>query len=202
MNFEDLKTEFLARGFDYLSSTRAGLYLNDSYLLDVCEEEDWPFLEASKSGTAPLEISDLRAIEYVIDETSQEKLTPLIQGRITDDVDVDLTTPGTPEFYYVTEGKKVRTYPVSTTDEVAVTYWKFPTELSGTDEPLLPTRFHSLIVDGAVARAYEDSDDQELATAAEAKFNGRLERMRTSLMNLQHDAPDDHIVLTDPARLR
>jgi len=201
MTFEQMVIEMKARGFTHMGA-RCEQYLNDAYLLDICEEEDWPFLEATKSGTTPLEITDLRTIEYVVDDTQVEKLHPLVQARITDDWNPDLTEVGTPELYYVTEGKKVNVFPTSTTDEITVTYWKVPTELSGTEEPLLPTRYHSLIVDGAVARAYENSDDYELANVAKGRFDSRLNAMRDSLMNMQHDAPDDYVVVSDPGAMR
>jgi len=198
----ELVARFKAQGFHYLTEAECLGYLNDAYLLDICEEEDWPFLEAIKEGKAPLEVKDLRTIEYVTNLTQETKLDPLRRARITDDFSPDLTTPGSPFVYYLTEGKKVNVYPVSTNDEFAVRYWKVPEELSGTKEPLSPPRFHSLIVDGARARAYPNSDDWELATAAENKFLVGLERMRDSLMNMQHDAPDDHVVVEDAAAMR
>lgn len=201
MNLEDLRTELLARGFDYLSSSRAENYLNDAYLVDICEEEDWPFLEDVKEGPAPLEIADLRAIEYVTNATQVTKLDPLLRSRITDDWNPDLTQVGTPSLYYVTKGTTVNVFPVST-DEIAVRYWKVPTRLSGNATPLLPERFHSLIVDGAVARAYEDSDDYELAQAAKDRFDARLAKMAESLGMLQHDSSDDYVVVESPDALR
>lgn len=202
MNLETLRAEFQARGFNHVTPpSRLDGYLNSSYLVDICEEEDWPFLEASKEGTAPLEISDLRAIEYVTNVTHPGKLDPLLRARITDDWNPDLTQTGTPSLYYVTEGKKVNVFPVAT-DKIAVRYWKVPEELTGSAEPLVPTRYHPLIVDGAVARAYEDSDDFELAQAASTRFEARLEKMRESLGMLQHDSSDDYVVIEDPAALR
>ncbi len=157
MTFEELIAEFQARGFDYLTTVRCQNYLNSSYMLDIAEAEDWFWLEATSQGKAPLEIKDLRAIEYVTNVTQVTKLDPLLQARITDDWNPDLTEVGTPSFYYVTEGKTVNVFPVSTTDEIAVRYFKVPEELSGAAEPLLPKRFHSLIVDGAVAYTYFDN---------------------------------------------
>lgn len=201
MNFNAMVIEFKARGFNNMGA-RTEDYLRDSYMLDICEGEDWPFLEASKEGTAPLEIADLRTIEYVTNVTQEKKLQPLVKGRITDYFSPDLSTPGSPEVYYLTEGDTVNVYPVSTTDKIAVRYWKVPEELSGEKEPLMPKRWHSLVIDGAVARALTSSDDYELSTAAKVQFDTRLEQMRESLMNLQHDAPDDFMVVEDSARLR
>jgi hypothetical protein len=201
VNLELLRSEFLTRGFDYLTEGEANNYLNDAYLLDICEEEDWPFLEATAEGTAPLTIADLRTIEYVTNTTRNEKLDPILRARITDDWNPDLTQTGTPELYYVTEGSKVNIFPVSTSDTIAVRYWKVAPRLVGAATPLLPERFHSLIIDGAVARAYRKTADWELRNVAKADFEAELERMQTSLGMLHHDAPDDYIVITDPAAL-
>lgn len=202
MNFEAMKAELAARGFDYMSSSRLELYLNDAYLLDICEEEDWHFLEQTAEGTAPLEISDLRTVEYVIDVTQELKLDPILRARLTDDLDVDLTTAGSPTVYYLTEGKVLNVYPANTSDTLAARYWRVAPRLSGTDTPLLPERFHSLILDGAVARAYEESDDYELAAAAKTRFDARYGRMRDALLYQQHDRPDDWVEVEDPAALR
>lgn len=192
--------EFKARGFKHLGSRTEG-YLNDAYLLDICEEEDWPFLEDLAEGPAPLEISDLRTVEYVTNLTNPSKLDPLLSARITDDWNPDLTQTGTPSLYYLTKGTTVNVFPTAA-DELAVRYWKVPIRLTGTAEPLLPERWHSLIIDAAVARAYRNSDDWELSTTAKGTFEAELQRMRDSLLNGQHDAPDDYIVVEDPAALR
>jgi hypothetical protein len=201
MTCEELIATLKAQGFHYLTDAECAQLLNSAYLLDICEDEDFFFLEESAEGTAPLEVKDLRTIEYVTNVTQNNKLDPLRRARITDDFTPDIDQPGSPSVYYVTEGKNVNVFPTSTTDKILVRYWKVPEELSGTAEPLLPKRWHSLVVDGARARGYENSDDWELATAAEAKFNVRLERMRDSLGTQQHDAPDDYVVVEDPAAL-
>jgi|SRR5882672_5023811 len=201
MNLLELRAAFLARGFDYLTETEANDYLNDAYLLDILEGEDWPFLETSKTAAPPFEISDLKHIEYVTFAARVGKLDPMLPARITDDWSTDLTQTGTPELYYLTEGKKVNVFPVST-EEITVRYWKVATALAGTTEPVMPERWHSLIIDGAVARAYEKTADWELSQAATSRFEARLQTMRESLLDLQHDSSDDYVVLEDEGRLR
>ena len=201
MNFEQLVAEFRARGFDYLPTSRCENYVNDAYVLDICESADWPWLEATTEAVSPLEIADLSAVRYVVDVTQERKLKPLKKDRITDDYGVNLALSGDPAFYYLEGGDTVKTYPVSATDSVLVAYWKTAPRLTGSETPIFPERFHSLIVDGAVARAYEDSDDYELANAAKDRFNARLQSMQDALTSLQHDGPDDHIVITDLAAL-
>lgn len=195
MNTEELTSEFLGRGFDYLSNSKALGYLNDSYLVDICGPEDWPFLEATMTGTAPLALSEVESLEYVVDTTMEKKLKPLDRRLLSDSYPV-LSEPGTPTWYYLTEGKTLNVFPVNTTDTLLVKFWKTPTRLSGTATPLIPERFHSLIIDGAVVRAYEDSDDMELARNAETAFNTRFQKMREGLLESFRDGPDEFIQLT------
>lgn len=201
MNFEQLITRFAAQGFEYLSTAELGEYINDSYLLDICEDEDWPFLEETATGVAPLVIENLRAVEYVVNSTQKNSLVPIDRRHLIADVDTDLTTAGTPTYWYLTAGNTVNVYPANTSDKLSVRYWKVPAELSGTATPLLPSRFHSLLVDGAVARAYENSDDYELREAKIATFQDRLERMRESLDVQNRDGPTQYIEITDPEAL-
>lgn len=204
MNLEALRTRFLARGFEYLDAETANDFLNDAYLLDICEEEswggEWSFLEEVVEDEAPVTIADLRTIEYVIDVTQQTKLDPMKRARITDDWNVDLTQTGNPSLYYVTQGTTVNVFPVAS-DTIQVRYWKVAPRLEGSGTPLLPTRYHSLIVDGAVARAYEESDDFELAQASRERFEQRLARMANVLGMPQHDSNDDYVVIEDPYAL-
>ncbi len=189
----DLRTELAARGFDYLSSTRLTDFLNYAYTVDVSEADAWPFLETSTTGTSPVTVSDLRTIESVIDTTNQVKLRPMDRRHVTD-LDVDLTRTGTPEFYYVTTGNVVATYPVGT-GTLSIRYWKTPTALSAdADEPLLPTRFRALIVDAAEVRAYTDDDEADQANIAQQRFLSRLEHMRLSLMGQQFDRPESMVL--------
>lgn len=198
MNLESLVTEFKARGFDYLSTSRATNYLNDGYLIDICETENWPFLRASTTGTAPITVADLRSVESVIDSTQDRKLIPLDQRQLTDSYDTDLSTTGSPVFYYQDAETVLSVYPANTSDTILVRYWKAPEALSGTETPVIPSRFHSVIIDYAVARAYEDSDDYELAQNARENADGRLAKMRESLLGWNRDLPSEVIAVVDP----
>lgn len=196
MTLDELRAELAARGFDYLSTGRKDYFINRAYQ-EVCEEEEWPFLEATASGAAPLTITDLRTIESVVNTTHKTKLIPL-DRRLLTDLSTDMTTAGSPTWYYVDASDVITTYPVRA-DDLLVRYWKAPADLTaGNQEPLMPSRFHYSLLDGACAYAYFDSDNFEAATTnlqlwAESKL-----RMRESLLNRQIDRPDDFIVNTVP----
>lgn len=192
MDLTALQTEVAGWGFDYLSTTRVNYFLNRAYQ-ELCEEEDWSFLEATTSGAAPLAISDLRTIESVTDTTQRIKLWPLDRRHILDS-DYSLTSAGAPTYYYVTGGNTVAVYPF-TANSLSVRYWKVPTALSsGADTPVLPARFHHAIVTGALVYAYLDSDNAEMASVQREEFELAKQRMRDSLLSPQHDAPGEFVV--------
>lgn len=197
LSADELVEMFLKRGFDYKSNAEGLQYINDAYLVDICDAEDWPFLEAVAEGPSPVEILSLGHVEEVLNPSQRMKLEPLRRSRITETLDTDLATAGTPNLYYISEGNTVNVYPHSA-ETLVVRYVMSPEAISEEDVPIIPARFHSLIVDAAVARAYEDSDDYELAENAETKFQRRLEKMREALLYPQHDGPDEFVVITDP----
>jgi hypothetical protein len=75
VTLSDLDAELRDRGFDYLSESRRHYLINRAYF-EMCEEQDWPFLEATTSSTAPITITDLRTIESVVDTTQEQSSTP------------------------------------------------------------------------------------------------------------------------------
>lgn len=193
MTFDELKTEFYARGFEYLNEIgaanpddRAGRWLNQAYL-EICEAEDWPFLTSTATGNSPLTITDLGTVEFVRDETNGQILRAIDPRDIAEVSSLSQT--GTPEFFYIDNGV-IQVYPVSTVS-LSVRYWKIASELVGTtDTPLIPTRYQYAIVDYAVARAYMDSDSPEYAAAARLDGDKLVSLMRDRLLFRQHQDPE------------
>lgn len=173
------------RGFDYLNDGGTGLarvkrWINDAYH-EICQTADWPFLETTTSSSAPVTLTDLRKVLTVHDATNRQPLRPTTRKWIIATFGENASTSGYPRFYYV-ENQVVRAYPVSGT--ITVYYLKFPTDLSANgDTPVVPTRFHDLIVDGAVKRAYEDSDNFQEAQLLGQQISARLENMRSTLLS-------------------
>jgi len=196
MSLPELVSAFLARGFDYMSTGEAELLINDAYRIDIVGSEDWPFLEESAEGTAPLELPNIESLELVVDQTQGRKLVPYDRRNLTDSYP-NLEGQGTPRFYYLT-GSELNVYPLNTTDTLLVRYREFAPQLTGSATPIIPARFHSLIIDGAVSRAYEGSDDYELAQSAANVFQSRLQKMREILLERFRDGPDQFIQITDP----
>lgn len=184
MNFSELKTEFYARGTDYLEEDAAGVaraerWLNDAYR-EIVNLQPWPFLESSVTGPAPLSVPDLRKIlnvyrtaSYVpLDRTTTENLH--IEGAT-------LSQSGTPERYYIGSGNTVHTMP-SNGEDITVRYVRRVAPLSGTDVPVFDEEYHNLIVDRAMVKAYKDSDNFESAAALKAEFDAGVSAMAEDYM--------------------
>lgn len=190
MNFAELVDELQARGFDYLSDARAGQLINWA-VAELDETELWPFREASATGTAPLAITDLGTIEQVINVSqSNVSLEPAEYGELVATYG-DLSTDGTPSCFYVAWPSgvpTVATFPESS-DTIGVQYWRVTAELSGTDTPAAPERFHKLIVDMAAREAYRDSDNHAAAEGLQAQIDRDLARMRAALFTDQIQGP-------------
>jgi len=192
MTFLELRTELFARGVDYLNqdaagTTRAKRWLNEAYIEDVCDEQPWPFLETTVTGTAPLSIADVKDVLYVVDTTNKTRLSST-DIRDVVDVDTDPLTAGTPHSYYLNGASSLAVYPTNTTVSLSVRYVKVPAELSADgDVPVLPARFHPMIVDGAMVRAYRDNDEWEAAGQAQQAFDARLGRMTDAMFSRSFD---------------
>ena len=181
LDFQALQTEFYARGFDYLNdggtgATRAKRWLNEANH-QINDLEQWSYLQASTTGTAPLTVSDLGLIESVVDVANLNPLTFMDRRGVTEYY-ADLTQTGNAQWYFVTGGNTVNAFPV-TTATLTVRYYKVQTDMSANgDVPLMPDRFRGAIVDLAVARALRDKSNYVEAQAAEQAGLATVQRMR------------------------
>lgn len=190
MDFAELQTEVYARGLDYLNQDAAGQvrvkrWINQAYL-ELCGLERWPFLAATETGAAPLTISDLGTVESVRNSSENSVALAWRDRRDLTTSYSDLTTTGSPRWFYIDNGV-IRTWPVG--GSLTVLYWKVPAELEDDDdEPAIPARFQDLIVDGAVIRAYKDSDNFDFVQNLRAEWERGVETMRQALLDQQDDS--------------
>lgn len=176
LDFIAMQTEVLARGFDYLDTTRVKRFINDAaHAID--DVEPWIYLQAVTTGTAPVTVADLGRIESVVDVANLHSLTYLDRRDLTDTYG-DITRAGRPEYYVITGGTSVTTYPTSTSTVLTVRYLKVPADLSANgDVPAMPDRFRMAIVERAVAQAYRDVSNWEGAAQAQAASDLIVQRM-------------------------
>lgn len=185
-----LRSRFQRRGFDHLSNQECNDTLNSAYQ-EVCDLEDWPFLEADASGVAPLTVADLRKV-YTVRDSVQKAWLPRVERDSIIDRGLDVATTGTPAYYYVDAGNIVRTYPVGGT--LAVRYWKTPTDLTtDSDVPVIPTRYLDVVVLCACIAAHmnESSPDYQSFTN---EYQRRLDVMRQALLAQHAEAARINIV--------
>ena len=178
-----MRTELAARGFDYLTDARKDLFINDAYH-EICQFMPWPFLRVATTTNAPATLTDIDHVLSVYDATNKRML------RSADNRDLETSVAGTPTYWYL-DGDVLRVEPTQVTS-LTIRYIKVPVDLTaGTDSPIVPSRFRSLIVDIAqIAVLSEDADNAELAMPLAQRLDTKLIRMGDSLMNRQYDSPD------------
>jgi hypothetical protein len=185
MNFSELKTEFYARGTDYLNEdaqgvARAERWLNQAYR-EIVNLHAWPFLQTVATGAADagfVVVPDLRKILYVTDSSGgQNPGTPLKRVSIEDlqAESANVSQTGTPELYWLDGAETIMAYPVGGT--ISVRYVKRVAPMTGTDVPIFDEEYHNLIVDKAMIKAYVDSDNFEAAAALRDEVNLTLSAM-------------------------
>jgi hypothetical protein len=175
MNFFELKATLSGRGYNYLSQEQQGNYINrararlDNMYL-------WPYRLTTTTSIAT--IADMGQVASVLD-TSQTYALEEVGG---DDLihDYDLTTTGSPTFWYRTPFG-VATYPV-TTDTITVRYWKRTPVLTETDTPLSPSDYHLLIVDMAQQMAERDRGNIDTANAMQPSIDQGIQEMVNDLL--------------------
>jgi hypothetical protein len=138
LTLAQMRQELKSRLPDFLGDTRCNRLINEAYQ-EICEQEAWPFLEATTTGAAPLAISDLRDVLYVIDTTNDRKLISADVRNVADTDPQFDTTLGTPYCYWLS-GDTVEVYPGST-DSLSVRYTRVPSDLaSDGDTSVIPSR--------------------------------------------------------------
>ncbi len=146
-------------------------FLNDAYQQVNGALPWWPWKE-SRSGTltyAPGDRSkplpaDVSRVNAVWSSTDKIPLVPLENRHSYRSLYPDGTETGVPGQYRVFAGT-LEVYPLPTAQTVIVIdYFAAPAPLAGaTDEPAFPEQFHRILVEGALARAYEDDGATEQA---------------------------------------
>lgn len=174
MNFGLLKSEVLARGFDFQDSVRVGRWVNQAHQ-ELCNQEVWPFTLATATGAVPLAIADLGVIRSVRSSAGY-RLDPVEFGQLAHD-ETDLSRTGKATCYFRTDvGLSV--FPVDTSP-VTVTYWRSPADMvADGDTPIPPAQYHELIVLGALRRAALEESDGPDYGSFDAEWQRGLQTMR------------------------
>lgn len=191
MTFKEIYEEVAQRGFTELATepeqlTRLKRWVNQSYR-EITDMAQWPFLEATKEGTAPVTVADLAHVLSVTNKTVDETLDYLDRRTVVD-VDPALNDTGIAEYWYREGETSVRVYPLDTSSTLVVRYLKLPAELSADgDVPLIPAAYHDLIVDGAVVRAFKNRDEYQAAQFIRQEWERGVRQMKHTLLKPNYD---------------
>ena len=207
MTLDDMYTEMELYGFDDFEDSQKLLLLNESYF-DIVTREPWPFLEALVEFTAPSGTTqitnnsfsgsptDVNAVLSFTDTTHNVIMVPQRTDTIEKNYKINnLTTY--PEFYYFVD-EDLYVYPaVSGDTSYRLFYVKKPVAATTTSDTfMIPERHHSVIVYGALVKAFLVNDDPQ-AAAFQNMYEQRYQQMRNDAWMNQYDRTDRVHVLTD-----
>lgn len=225
MNFGHATTEFYARGFSYLNDTtanrlRARRYIAQGFyevLQDLIDAGVAPYAETTWTTTAPFtSLATASAVQSVYDSTNDTVLQ-WADRRTLIDMYGDLTTTGTPIYWY-TEGAAssvdgenpytltLKVYPANTTASLRIRTVEGivasgPSTASDTfvfdDENEIygiPVPYQYMVVDRAVIHAYWDNDEADMGDRLEKRYQEISLPRAVRAGALQHLDNTDYII--------
>jgi len=207
MTLDEMYDEMDLYGFDDFEDSQKLSLLNEAYF-DIVTREPWPFLEDLKTFTVPSGESkitnnsfsnsptDVNSVLSFIDTTNDITLTP----ERTDVIEKNYwnsDSTSTPQHYYFINDE-LYLYPSASGDTVyRLFYTRVPTAATTTSSTfMIPTRHHSIIVYGALVKAFLVNDDPQ-AAVFQNMFESRYQQMRNDVWVNQYDRTDRIHVMTD-----
>ena len=200
-------TEMELYGFDDLEDAQKLILLNESYF-DIVTREPWPFLEALSTIVVPSGQSQItnntlvvpnptnvNSVLSFIDTSNNIVMTPERVDVIEKSYFLSLDTSISSVYYFL--GDELMIYPASSGSTYRLLYTKTPVAATTTSDTFyIPSRHHSIIVYGALVKAFLVNDDPQ-ATVFQNLFEARYQQMRSDLWMNQYDRTDRVFVTTD-----
>jgi hypothetical protein len=177
-------------------------FINKSQKDIINSELEWPFTYADStittaSGTGEYTLAaDLKTIDQdtvFINLGGTKSLTPLdylaydeyIREYLSLNSDPNDNHLSEPSHFYITQDSKLGLYPEPDgVYTVSYQYWSTHSDMAGnTDVPVIPERFHDVIVNRAKYYAYMLRSDLQSAQLTERDYREGVTRMRVELIN-------------------
>ena len=207
MTLDDMYTEMELYGFDDLEDAQKLILLNESYF-DIVTREPWPFLEALSTIVVPSGQSQItnnalvvpnptnvNSVLSFIDTSNNIVMTPERVDVIEKSYFLSLDTNVSSVYYFL--GDELMVYPASSGSTYRLLYTKTPVAATTTSDTFyIPSRHHSIIVYGALVKAFLVNDDPQ-AAVFQNMFEARYQQMRNDLWMNQYDRTDRVFVTTD-----
>lgn len=156
----ELTQEVIGRGYNYESTATIESTVQRHYQR-LEARYVWPWREATKEGIAPFEIKDLRDVLSVIDTTTERPLYGQMRQWLVERYP-NLEEIGEPLWWWL-DNLTLRTFPVSTSENIQVRYAKKPAALAASSEPAMPSEWQYLIVDSVVVDLLKSNDEYSVA---------------------------------------
>ena len=178
-------------------------FINKSQRDIINSEVEWPFTVVNQSftttaGTAEYSReSDAKTVDYdsfTIQEsasTAERKLKYIsfneyLEKRNEADTNPDSSSRALSEYVYTTPDNKIGLSPVPDKSTYTVRYYYYQTTTdmaANTDTPIIPERFHDVIVNRARYYAHMLRSDVQFSQLALRDYTDGLGRMRVELIN-------------------
>ena len=136
---------------------------------------EWPWLRATATGPAPLDLADLKYVKRVTGPDGVGIWE--LRGPVGPAVAI---LPGAGRYWYLLDAadgtEHVAVCLLGDPGTITVDYIRQSPELdTDADTPLIPVRYHAVWIDWAVIQAYKDSDNFTAAGALQADVNVRMQ---------------------------
>lgn len=183
----DMVTAIQAHGFDDESTTLILSAINDAQD-EMCNRHPWTFLEATVTNVGTIVASwslttatnfptDVRSLLVVYNSTLDQTLKGVETKTVYDQyfADISNTAQGAPQWFY-NIGTDYRLYP--TPDAVytfSLVYLKTPAVIDDVADTLtVPSRYHRIVMTGALAYLYFMRDDDGKGKLFEDRFDKKI----------------------------
>ena len=191
MTIDQMFAEMDLYGFEDFDDDAKLILINEAYF-DIVTREAWPFMEGlatiiQTSNDDTLNVpSDFQAVLSLIDSQNNIVLEPERNDVIEKNIRLN-SDSGSPNKYYFV-GDTLYLYPSDNTGTTYRLYYiKSPSVLTASSavaDILIPVRHHSIIVYGALVKAFLVNDS-------------RYMQMRNDVWMRQYDRPERVHVITD-----
>lgn len=203
MTIDQMFTEMDLYGFEDFDDDAKLILINEAYF-DVVTREAWPFMEglatiAQPSADDTLNVpTNFQAVLSLVDTDNNIVLEPERNDVIEKNVRLNADSGSPNKYYFV--GETLYLYPSDNTGTTYRLYYiKAPSTLtvdSVVADILIPARHHSIIVYGALVKAFLVNDDPQ-AAVFQNMFESRYMQMRNDVWMRQYDRPERIHVITD-----
>ena len=203
MTIDQMFTEMDLYGFEDFDDDAKLILINEAYF-DIVTREAWPFMEglatiAQPSADDTLNVpTNFQAVLSLVDTDNNIVLEPERNDVVEKNVRLNADSGSPTKYYFV--GETLYLYPSDNTGTTYRLYYiKSPSVLTVDSVPadiLIPARHHSIIVYGALVKAFLVNDDPQ-STVFQNMFESRYQQMRADVWMNQYDRPERIGVITD-----